>query len=80
MVISCLFLWYDPSIPPQKSLKGGKSTNASLQIRDFCLFPISKWRVLKSSTKLTPKGLFCKYFICSISFNKCKAKLVVTVS
>ena len=27
-----------PKHPPQKSLKGGKSTNASLQIRDFLPF------------------------------------------
>ena len=31
-VMSCLFLWYDPSTAPQKSLKCGKSTNASSQI------------------------------------------------
>ena len=35
---SCLFLRYDPSTLPKKSLKGGKSTNASLQIRDFLPF------------------------------------------
>ena len=37
-VTSCLFLRYDPSTAPQKSLKCGKSTNASSQIRDFFAF------------------------------------------
>ena len=31
-----------PKHPPKKSLKGRKSTNASLQIRDFLPFPILK--------------------------------------
>ena len=38
MVTSCLFLRYDPSTRPQKSLKCGKSTNASSWIRDFFAF------------------------------------------
>ena len=37
-VTSCLFLQHDPSILPKKSLKGRKSTNESLQIRDFLPF------------------------------------------
>ena len=41
-VTSCLFLWYDPSTP-KKSLKHGKSTNASSQIRDF--LPFSKFKM-----------------------------------
>ena len=32
------FLRYDPSTLPPKSLKGGKSTNALLQIQDFLPF------------------------------------------
>ena len=38
MVMSCLFLRYDPSTHPKKSLKCGKSTNASSRIRDFFAF------------------------------------------
>ena len=38
MVTSCLFLRHDPSARPQKSLKRGKSTNASSRIRDFFAF------------------------------------------
>ena len=37
-VTSCLFLRYDPSTRPKKSLKHGKSTNVSSQIRDFFAF------------------------------------------
>ena len=37
-VTSCLFLRYNPSTCPKKSLKCGKSTNASSQIRDFFAF------------------------------------------
>ena len=37
-VTSCLFLRYDPSTRPKKSLKCGKSTNASSWIRDFFTF------------------------------------------
>ena len=37
-VTSCLFLRYDPSTRPKKSLKRGKSTNASSWIRDFFAF------------------------------------------
>ena len=37
-VTSCLFLRYDPSTCPKKSLKCGKSTNASSQIWDFFAF------------------------------------------
>ena len=37
-VTSCLFLRYNPSTCPKKSLKRGKSTNASSQIRDFFAF------------------------------------------
>ena len=37
-VTSCLFLRYDPSTCPKKSLKCGKSTNASSRIRDFFAF------------------------------------------
>ena len=70
-VMSCLFLRYDPSTLPKKSLKGGKSTNASLQIWDFLPFyQFSKWHALTISTKLILKGLFRKYFICSISFKQ----------
>ena len=42
-VTSCLFLRYDPSTIPKKSLKRGKSTNASSQIRDF--LPFSKFKM-----------------------------------
>ena len=38
MVTSWLFLRYDPSTRPKKSLKCGKSTNASSWIRDFFAF------------------------------------------
>ena len=38
-----LFLWYDPSTPPKNSLKCGKSTNVSSQIRDF--LPFSKFKM-----------------------------------
>ena len=38
MVTSCLFLRYDPSTRPKKSLKCGKSTNVSSRIRDFFAF------------------------------------------
>ena len=38
MVTSCLFLRYDPSTRPKKSLKCGKSTNVSSWIRDFFAF------------------------------------------
>ena len=38
MVTSCLFLRYDPSTHPKKSLKCGKSTNAFSWIRDFFAF------------------------------------------
>ena len=37
-VMSCLFLRYDPSTHPKKSLKRRKSTNASSRIRDFFAF------------------------------------------
>ena len=37
-VTSSLFLRYDPSTRPKKSLKHGKSTNASSRIRDFFAF------------------------------------------
>ena len=37
-VMSCLFLRYDPSTHPKKSLKCGKSTNASSWIWDFFAF------------------------------------------
>ena len=37
-VTSCLFLRYDPSTCPKKSLKHRKSTNASSLIRDFFAF------------------------------------------
>ena len=36
--MSCLFLRYDPSTHPKKSLKCGKSTYASSRIRDFFAF------------------------------------------
>ena len=42
-VTSCLFLWYDPSTAPQKSLKCGKSTNASSRIWD--LLPFSTFKM-----------------------------------
>ena len=38
MVMSWLFLRYDPSTCPKKSLKCGKSTNVSSWIRDFFAF------------------------------------------
>ena len=37
-VTSCLFLRYDPSTHPKKSLKHGKSTNVSSRIRDIFAF------------------------------------------
>ena len=37
-VTSCLFLRYDPSTRPEKSLKHGKNTNASSWIRLFLSF------------------------------------------
>ena len=37
-VMSCLFLRYDPRTRPKKSLKCGKSTNVSSQIRDIFAF------------------------------------------
>ena len=38
MVTSCLFLRYNPSTQPKRSLKRGKSTNVSSRIRDFFAF------------------------------------------
>ena len=37
-VTSCLFLRYDPSTHPKKSMKRGKNTNVSSPIRDFFAF------------------------------------------
>ena len=43
-VMSCLFLRYDQSTLPKKSLKCGKSTNALSRIQDF--LPFSKFKMV----------------------------------
>ena len=69
MVTSCLFLRYNPSTLPKKSLKHWKSTNASSRIWDFLLFQSSKWQLLMTAIKLTRKDQICKYFACYIICN-----------
>ena len=57
-------------LPPQKIQKAGKVLMRSYEFEIFYLFQFSKWRVSKMGMKQTPKGLFRKYFICSISLNQ----------
>ena len=69
-VTSCLFPQYNPSTLPQKVWKAGKVLMHCYEFRIFCLFPIFKMACFQDRTMLIPKGLFCKYFICSISFEQ----------
>ena len=59
-----------PKHPPKKIQKAGKVLMRSSKFEIFCLFQFSKWGVSKMDMKQTPKGLFRKYFICSISFKQ----------
>ena len=59
-----------PKHPPKKIRKAGKVLMHSYEFETFCLFQFLKWRVSKTGMKQTPKGLFHKYFICSISFKQ----------
>ena len=70
-----------PKHPPPKSLKGGKSTNVLLRIRDF--LPFSNFQ--NGEFQRSVWSWFRKVFFASISYvpfllNNCKAKLVVNVS
>ena len=70
MVTSCLFLRYDPSTLPPKVWNAGKVLMRRYKFKIFAFFQLSKWRAIKISTKLIPKGQIRKYFICSISFKQ----------
>ena len=70
-----------PKHPPPKSLKGRKSTNALLWIRDFLPF----YNFQNGEFQRSVRSWFWKVFFVSISYvpfllNYCKAKLVVNVS